>query len=57
MFHPRASAVATSWLPRGRLPVILSRLVATLVAVGLLFAAQTLATPERAAAADPGYHP
>ena len=37
------------------MPVVLSRLAAIFVAVGLLLASQTLATPERAAAADPGY--
>jgi sucrose-6-phosphate hydrolase SacC (GH32 family) len=35
--------------------VLLSRLAALLVAVGLLFTTQTLTTPQRAAAADPGY--
>ncbi|MDN0195514.1 glycoside hydrolase family 43 protein [Streptomyces sp. S.PNR 29] len=35
--------------------VLLSRLVATVVAVGLLFTTQALTTPQRAAAADPGY--
>ncbi|WP_406164084.1 glycoside hydrolase family 43 protein [Streptomyces sp. NBC_00882] len=37
------------------MPVVLSRLAAIFVAVGLLLASQTLVTPERAAAADPGY--
>nr|WSZ17364.1 glycoside hydrolase family 43 protein [Streptomyces canus] len=35
--------------------VLLNRLAAIFVAVGLLFTAQTLTTPQRAAAADPGY--
>lgn len=35
------------------MPVVLCRLAAMFVAVGLLFASRTLATPERAAAADP----
>ncbi|MCX5328945.1 MULTISPECIES: glycoside hydrolase family 43 protein [unclassified Streptomyces] len=34
---------------------VLSRLAAMLVAAGLLFTAQVLITPQRAAAADPGY--
>ncbi|NGO45727.1 glycoside hydrolase family 43 protein [Streptomyces ureilyticus] len=37
------------------MPVVLSRLAAIFVAVGLLLASQTLVTPQRAAAADPGY--
>src|SRR5215213_4269529 len=59
MFRTRHwSNVATLWRSvrqEMRLPVVLSRLAAIVVAVGLLFASQTLATPERAAAADPGY--
>ncbi|NEC88046.1 glycoside hydrolase family 43 protein [Streptomyces sp. SID12501] len=35
--------------------VLLSRLAAIVVAVGLLLTSQTLVTPQRAAAADPGY--
>ena len=35
--------------------VLLNRLAAIFVAVGLLFTAQTLTIPQRAAAADPGY--
>ncbi|MFI6929627.1 glycoside hydrolase family 43 protein [Streptomyces sp. NPDC050287] len=35
--------------------VLLNRLAAIFVAVGLLFTAQTLTAPQRAAAADPGY--
>jgi sucrose-6-phosphate hydrolase SacC (GH32 family) len=34
---------------------VLTRLAAVLVAVGLLLTSQTLTTPDRAAAADPGY--
>ncbi|MFI1105182.1 glycoside hydrolase family 43 protein [Streptomyces melanogenes] len=34
---------------------LLSRLAAVVIAVGLLFTSHTLVTPERAAAADPGY--
>ncbi len=34
---------------------LLTRLAAILVAVGLFFTSQSLATPQRAAAADPGY--
>jgi len=34
---------------------VLTRLAAILVAVGLFFTSQSLATPQRAAAADPGY--
>ncbi|WP_369167424.1 glycoside hydrolase family 43 protein [Streptomyces sp. R28] len=37
------------------MPGVLSRLAAIFVAVGLLFTSQTLATPERAAAANSGY--
>ncbi|MEW2121305.1 1,4-beta-xylanase, partial [Streptomyces sp. NPDC005474] len=37
------------------MPVILSRLTAVLVAAGLLLVSQTAVTPERAAAANPGY--
>ncbi|WP_338896932.1 glycoside hydrolase family 43 protein [Streptomyces sp. TG1A-60] len=37
------------------MPAVLSRLAAMLVAACLLFTAQVLAAPQRAAAADPGY--
>ncbi|MFE2218683.1 glycoside hydrolase family 43 protein [Streptomyces canus] len=37
------------------MPAVLARLAAIFVAAGLLFTAQVVTTPQRAAAADPGY--